>query len=214
MNRLKGEYETGIFVPCHYAGVFTGLFNKQYWYRITQHQNETNEYTIVEYYPSNVSIDKNIHELSRRQEADRIRQLELMVEEKTKMLQDLVREISSPLIPVLEGIVVVPLIGSYEEDRAEDLIVTTLEGLGKHKTNFLLLDLTGLKEVSQYTSDMILKLGSAASLLGIEVVLVGISAELALVITQTMSNLRKFECLQTLQHGIYYALGKSGRSIV
>jgi rsbT co-antagonist protein RsbR len=78
-----------------------------------------------------------------------------------------------------------------------------------------LLDLTGLnKEISPYTAELIEKLGSAARLLGVEVILVGISAELAMVITETLTGLKKYECLQTLQHGIYYALGKSGRRII
>jgi len=57
------------------------------------------------------------------------------------------------------------------------------------------------------------KLGASARLLGIETILVGVSPELAMVITQSDNNLNKFECLQSLQHGIYYALGKSGRTI-
>ncbi|HAQ06609.1 MAG TPA: anti-anti-sigma factor, partial [Bacillus bacterium] len=127
----------------------------------------------------------------------------------------LVKELSSPLIPVLDGIVVVPLIGRYDEERAEDLISNTLFNLPKYKAKYVLLDLTGLnKDISQFTAELIDRLGSAARLLGVEVILVGISAELAIVITQTLTSLKKFECLQSLQHGIYYALGKSGRRIV
>ncbi|WP_251032386.1 hypothetical protein [Mesobacillus foraminis] len=29
-NRSAGEYGTGVFVPCHYTGVFTALLKKQY----------------------------------------------------------------------------------------------------------------------------------------------------------------------------------------
>ncbi|HWO98512.1 MAG TPA: STAS domain-containing protein [Bacillus sp. (in: firmicutes)] len=215
MNNLEKKDTGGIFVPSHYAGVFTGLFGQNYWYKIIQHQNETNPYSIVEYFPSDIDIQQNIRELARRREAEHIQELELLVEEKTKMLQELVKELSSPLIPVLDGIVVVPLIGTYDEGRSEDLIVNTLNRLPKYKAKYLLLDLTGLnQDISEQTADLIDKLGSAANLLGTETILVGISAKLALVITQTLTNLRKFECLQTLQHGIYYALGKSGRRIV
>lgn len=215
MNSLDDHKFTGIFVPCHYAGVFAGLFGRNYWYKIIQLQNDQNVNTIVEYYPSDVNVEHNIHELSRRKEAEQISQLERMVEEKTKMLQALVKELSSPMIPVLDGIVVVPLIGTYDEDRAEYLIENTLARLGEFQTQYLLLDLTAFNnDISEYTADLIDKLASAAKLLGTEVILVGISAKLALVISETLTNLRKYECLQTLQHGIYYALGKSGRRIV
>ncbi|MCM3665904.1 STAS domain-containing protein [Mesobacillus subterraneus] len=215
MNQLGNKDPKGIFVPSHYAGVFTGLFGMSFWYKIIEHQSETNPYTVVEYFPYEVDIQQNIRDMARRKEAQEILQLEALVEEKTRMLQDLVKELSSPLIPVLDGIVVVPLIGRYDEDRAEDLIVNTLNNLPKYQAKYVLLDLTGLnKDISQYTAELIDRLGSAARLLGVEVILVGISAELAMVISQTMTSLKKYECLQSLQHGIYYALGKSGRRIV
>lgn len=215
INRLGSQDKQGIFVPAHYAGVFTGLFKRNYWYKIIKYQSETNPYTVVEYFPSDMNIEQNIWQLARKQEAKQIQQLESLVAEKTKMLQDLVKELSSPLIPVLDGIVVVPLIGRYDEDRAEDLIMNTLNNLPKYQARFVLLDLTGLNtDISPYTAELIDKLGSAARLLGVEVILVGISAELAMMITGTLTGLKKYECLQTLQHGIYYALGKSGRSIV
>lgn len=216
MNSLDNKKSEGIFVPAHYAGVFTGLFGQTYWYNILQHQNEANAYSIVEYFPSDVaSIEKNISELTKRQEREQIKELELLVDEKTKALLELVRELSSPLIPVLEGITVVPLIGTYDEQRAKDLFENTLNKLPEHRTKYLLLDLTGLQNnITSLTADLIEKLGSAAKLLGTEVILVGISAELAIKITNSLTNLSKFECLQSLQHGIYYALGKSGKRIV
>ncbi len=79
----------------------------------------------------------------------------------------------------MEGIVVVPLIGKYDEDRTEDLIVNTLNNLPKHQANYLVLDLTGLdKELTEYTASLIEKLGAAASLIGTKTILVGISADL------------------------------------
>lgn len=215
MNLSKQKGLEGIFVPSHYAGVLTGLFGTNFWYNTIQYQNEEFPYSIVKYYPSDVTVQSNIHEMSRKQEAVQIKELEKMVDDKTKMLQNLVKELSSPIIPVLEKIVVVPMIGSYDEDRSEDLIFNTLSELPKHQAQYLLLDLTGLhKHISEHTAMLIEKLGASARLLGIETILVGVSPELAMVIIESKSNLKKFECLQSLQHGIYYALGKSGRRIV
>jgi rsbT co-antagonist protein RsbR len=120
MNKLGAQEKQGIFVPAHYAGVFTGLFGRNFWYEIVEYQNDSNPYTIVEYFPSDMNVQESIWQMARRQEAKQIQQLESLVAEKTRMLQDLVKELSSPLIPVLDGIVVVPLIGRYDEERAED----------------------------------------------------------------------------------------------
>jgi hypothetical protein len=61
---------------------------------------------------------------------------------------------------------------------------------------------------------MIERLGAAASLIGTEMILVGVSAELGLIMTNSGFNFTKYQCFQTLQHGIYYALAQDGRQIL
>ncbi|OCA84393.1 anti-anti-sigma factor [Bacillus sp. FJAT-27225] len=215
INKAQGKKASGKYLPAHYAGIFGGMLGTNLWYRVVEDQLAGDECTVVEYFPSSITVSTNIHELARRKESEKIRELEELVEEKTKDLQELVKEISSPIIPVLEGIVVVPLIGKYDESRSENLLVKTLFNLPAYKANYLILDLTGLDhEVEEYGIDFIQKLGSAASLVGIETILVGISSELGAAVTQSGINLSKFQCFQTLQHGIYYALGQSGRKIL
>ncbi|PLR94187.1 STAS domain-containing protein [Bacillus sp. T33-2] len=215
INKAQGKKTAGTYLSAHYAGIFTGLFGTNMWFRVTRSQIEGYETDIVEYFPSEITVAKNIHELARRKESEHIRELEALVEDKTRELQDLVKEISSPIIPVLEGIVVVPLIGKYDESRAEDLLVKTLHNLPKYQAKYLVLDLTGLdKELSGYSAEFIGKLASAAALIGTETILVGISAELGISITQANINLAKFNCFQTLQHGIYHSLAQSGRQII
>jgi rsbT co-antagonist protein RsbR len=215
INLAQRKKQSGLYLAAHYAGIFTGLFGTRIWYRVVQDQLEGHEYSIIEYYPSDITVTDNIHDLSRKKESEQIKQLEVMVEQKTKELRDLVKQLSSPVIPVLEGIVVVPLLGKYDEERSEDLIANTLYNLPQYQANFLVLDLTGLDmEVSQYTANFIEKIGAAASLIGIKTILVGISAELGITLTQSGINLSKFECFRTLQHGIHYALAEAGKSIV
>ncbi|WP_050181897.1 STAS domain-containing protein [Domibacillus robiginosus] len=215
INQAQGKKQGGNYLPAHYAGIFSGLFGQNMWYKVVQDQLAGHEYSIIEYFPSDVTISNNIHQLARKKEAEEILRLETIVEEKTKELKELVRQLSSPIIPVLEGIVVVPLIGKYDEDRSEELVVKTLNNLPAHKANYLVLDLTGLdRDISGHTVSLIEKIGSAASLIGTETILVGISPELSLIISQSNINLSKFDCFQTLQHGIYFALGQHGRTIV
>lgn len=215
INLAQGKTEGGNFLPAHYAGVFTGLFGTTIWYKIIQHQLEGHDYSIIEYFPSDINISENIHELARKKESERIRHLESIVEEKTAELKELVNRLSSPIIPVLDGIVVVPLIGRYDEERSNQLIVNTLNNLPAYKANYLVLDLTGMeKEMDRLAISLIEKIGSAASLIGTKTILVGISAELGIAITQSSINLAKFDCFQTLQHGIHYAIGQMGRKIV
>lgn len=215
VNVAQGKKKGGSFLPAHYAGVFSGLFGTNIWYEIKQHQLEGHEYSIIEYFPSSVTIADNIHQLARKKESEQIKKLESLVEETTAELKELVHQLSSPIIPVLEGIVVVPLIGKYDEERADQLIVKTLNRLPSYKASYLVLDLTGLdQEIGPHAVSLIEKIGSAARLIGTKTILVGISSKLGIEITQSNINLAKFDCFQTLQHGIHYAIGQMGRKII
>lgn len=215
INLAQGKKKGGNFLPAHYAGIFSALFGKQIWYKVEQYQIEGFVETIISYFPSNESIEENIHRLARSKEAEQIQKLEILVDEKTAELNGLIKEISSPIIPVLEDIVVVPLLGTYDEVRAEELLVKTLQNLPKHKATYLVLDLTGLNDdFTQHAASLIEKLGSTASLIGTETILVGISPRMSMVITESGINLSNFHFFQTLQHGIHYALAQNGRTIL
>ena len=215
INKAQGKKFHGSFLPGHFAGLLTGLFDTNIWYRVVKNQIEGDEYCEYEYFPSDITVTNNIHDLARRKESLEIQKLETIVEERTRELKELVREVSSPIIPVLEEIVVVPLLGKYDETRSQELIEKTLNNLPKYKARYLVLDLTGLgTHISEYTIDFIEKLGSAASLIGTETILVGISSELGMIISESQISFSRFNCFQTLQHGIYYALAQRGRKIV
>ncbi|MDQ0858879.1 STAS domain-containing protein [Bacillus sp. V2I10] len=214
INIEQGKTKGGNFLPAHYAGIFTGLFGANIWYKVVQHQLEGYTYSEIEYFPSDITITNNIHQLARKKETEQIIQLEALVEDKTRELKALVKQLSSPIIPVLEGIVVVPLIGKYDEERSEELCEKTLTNLPSHQANYLILDLTGLdNDLSEHTTSFISRIGSAANLTGTKTVLVGISPELSMQITLSEIDFSKFDCFQTLQHGILYALGQIGRQI-
>ncbi|WKA54210.1 STAS domain-containing protein [Planococcus shixiaomingii] len=215
INVAQGKKAGGRFLPAHYAGIFTKLFGRNIWYKTVHSQIEGFPETIVEYFPSEETIEKNIHRLARSKEAEQIDQLENLVEEKTRELNELIKEISSPIIPVLEDIVVVPLLGTYDEERAEELLVKTLQNLPTHKSKYLVLDLTGLNNnFTTHAASLIDKIGATASLIGTSTILVGISPQMSMIIAESGINLSKFNCFQTLQHGIHYALAQNGRSII
>ncbi|MGM8215360.1 STAS domain-containing protein [Bacillaceae bacterium W0354] len=215
INVAQGKKERTNFIPAHFAGVFTKLFGTNIWYDVKQQQLTGNEYSIVEYFPSDITVTENIHQLSRKKETEMINQLEEIVEEKTSELRELVKKLSSPIIPVLDGIVVVPLIGKYDEERSEELVDQTLNNLPSHKANYLILDFTGKDtEIHDYTAIFIDRLVSSANLIGVKTVLVGISPKLSIKLSQSNINLSQYDCFQTLQHGIHYALAQMGRKIL
>lgn len=215
INKAQGKTSGGNFLPAHYAGIFSGLFGENIWFKVLEKQLEGNEQDTIAYFPSSITITKNIHKLIRTKESEEINRLEKMVDQQTSDLRKLVRELSSPTIPVLEGIVVVPLVGRYDNSRSNDMIDKTLSSLPKHQARYLVVDMTGLHvDEDTYTASMIEKLGAASSLIGTEMILVGISAELGVMMTNTGFNFSKYQCFHTLQHGIYHALAQDGHRII
>ncbi|WP_090869032.1 STAS domain-containing protein [Oceanobacillus limi] len=214
INIAKGKNHGGILLPAHFAGIFTELFGTNIWYDVEKYQLHGHDSTVVHYAPLDITVNDNIHRLSRQKELEEIMKLEALVEDKTRELEELITKLSSPIIPVLDGIVVVPLLGKYEEKRSEELVQKTLEKLPKHDADYLLLDLTGLDEdINEHTVSLIEKLGTSTSIIGMQTILVGISPALSRVMVQSGVKLSGFECFYSLQHGIHYALAEMGRSI-
>ncbi|MCK6208411.1 STAS domain-containing protein [Bacillus infantis] len=205
--------KAGVLLPSHWAGVFTGLFEQKVWYKINKSQLDGNEYDEIEIFPSDVSPTENIFELARQKETEHILELEKKVKERTEELSTLVNELSTPIIPVLKGIVVVPLIGNFNDERLSNFIERSLLEFSRLKANYLLIDLTGVKGLDSYTIEGIQKLILSIRLIGGECFIVGISADQAIQISHSNIQFSKVQTFSTLQHGVEYAIGQNGFEI-
>ncbi|WP_050184165.1 STAS domain-containing protein [Domibacillus robiginosus] len=205
---------TEVILPSHWSGVFAGLFKQDMWYKINKSQAEGKEFDEIEIFPSSSTPAKNIHELARQKEQQSIKELEEKVEERTEELSSLVKELSSPIIPVLKGILVIPLIGKYNQERLSDLLENALIEISRQKANFLLIDVTAITSVDEFTMFGIQKLIESVRLLGAECFMVGISSKLAIEITNTTLNMSEVRTFSSLEKGVEAAIGLNGFEIV
>ncbi|WP_079508770.1 STAS domain-containing protein [Mesobacillus jeotgali] len=212
--KLADKNRAGVLLPSHWAGILSGLFKQDMWYKIVKSQLEGHEYDEVEIFPSNVTISQNIHELARKKEQESIMELEKKVEERTDELNSLVQEISSPIIPVLKDILVIPMIGKYNEERLSNLIEKALVELTRLKAKYLLIDLTGIKHVDPYTVHGIQKLIQSIRLIGGQCFVVGVSAELSIQILSSNVNLEGIHSFSSLQQGVEHAILQNGYELV
>ncbi|MGY6211732.1 STAS domain-containing protein [Cytobacillus firmus] len=208
----KKEAE-GTFLPGHWAGVLSGLFETNIWYKVKQSQVKGDHYSEYEFFESDITPSQNISALIKEQNQSAQKKLEKEIAEQTKVMSDIIKEISSPIIPVIDSILVIPLVGRYEELRAEELLNRTLLNLPRYKAEYLILDLTALKGVDQYTLDFLQKFVKAASLLGTNCIFVGISPELSLQIIESGNKETQIPCFSVLQQGITHALDQVGLQI-
>jgi anti-anti-sigma factor len=126
----------------------------------------------------------------------------------------LIRDLSTPIMPVSDSVLVVPLIGAIDSARAAQITESLLAVVSREQTQVLIVDITGVPVVDTGVVNHILQTASAARLLGTRVVLVGIGPEVAQTIVQLGIDLSSIVTRSTLQDGLQYAnaLGRGAKA--
>jgi rsbT co-antagonist protein RsbR len=135
-------------------------------------------------------------------EADRLS----LQEDVIQAQQAAIRELSTPLIPLAEGVVVMPLVGTIDTRRAQQIMEVLLEGIASHQAEVVLLDISGVRVVDTQVADALLRAARAVQLLGARVVLTGISAEVAQTIVHLGADMSQLVTKANLQAGLRYVL--------
>lgn len=135
--------------------------------------------------------------------------------ERTVSLQKIaLQELSAPLIPVFEGITVMPLVGTIDTERAKQIMENLLHGVVKHRSEVVLIDITGVPVVDTMVAHHIIQAADAVRLVGAKCMLVGIRPEIAQTIVNLGIDLNQFTTKNTLKKGIEAALALTSRKIV
>jgi DNA-binding response OmpR family regulator len=120
--------------------------------------------------------------------------------------QQRLRELSTPLIPITEKIMVMPLIGSMDVERAQRVLESALEGAAQRQAEFVILDVTGMKGIDAEVADLLLRAGQGLRLLGARVVITGIRPEVARALVELGVSFDTVVTKATLQDGVAFAL--------
>jgi len=112
--------------------------------------------------------------------------------------EDALRELGSPVLPLLPGVLLVPLIGAVSAARAQQVMETLLHTVGQQRAHTVLLDITGVPLVDSQVADSLLRAARAVTLLGARVTLVGVRPEIAQSIVGLGIDLRTIATQPTL----------------
>lgn len=123
------------------------------------------------------------------------------------------KELSTPIIPVLEKISILPLVGTIDAVRAKLIIENVLEGIRQYRSEVLLVDITGVPVIDAIVAQYIIQAVKAVNLLGAQCIIVGIRPEMAHMIVSSGANMNKFLTASTLQRGFAKALKLTNRKI-
>ncbi|WP_431801670.1 RsbT co-antagonist protein RsbRA [Halobacillus andaensis] len=123
------------------------------------------------------------------------------------------QELSAPLIPVMENITIMPLIGTIDTERAKLIMENLLDGVIKHNAEVVLIDITGVPVVDTMVAHHIIQAAEAVRLIGSRCILVGIRPEIAQTIVNLGIDLSKFPTKSSLRKGFQSALELTNRTI-
>lgn len=124
------------------------------------------------------------------------------------------QELSAPLIPVMKNITIMPLIGTIDTERAKLIMENLLDGVIKHNSEVVLIDITGVPVVDTMVAHHIIQAAEAVRLIGSTCILVGIRPEIAQTIVNLGIDLGKFPTKSTLRKGFESALELTNRKII
>lgn len=146
-------------------------------------------------------------DITERKESERAQADGRLREEVIRMQEARLAELSTPLIPISDEVMVMPLIGGLDGGRAERVIEALLEGVARNRTRVAILDITGVPTVDTETAEALMRAARAVQLLGAEVVLTGIRPEVAQSLVNLGTDLSRIVTRGSLQSGIAYAMG-------
>jgi anti-anti-sigma regulatory factor len=126
--------------------------------------------------------------------------------EQARALADTVRELASPVIPLLPGILLVPLVGGIDARRAQQVTASVLTAIQNHRSDVVLLDITGVPLVDAQVASSLMQTAQAATLLGARVVLAGMKPAIAQHIISVGLSLGQIETHGTLAAALQHLL--------
>jgi rsbT co-antagonist protein RsbR len=127
--------------------------------------------------------------------------------------QAAIRELSTPVIRVYDRVLLLPLVGAIDSHRADQIMDSVLLKVSEAQARCIIIDIAGVPVVDTKVADSLVKTTAAVRLLGAEVILTGITAQVARTIVQLGVDISTMHTLSRLSEGIELALTFVGKSI-
>lgn len=142
--------------------------------------------------------------------------LEQLTEERQQALRiqqqliDAILTIDTPILPLLPGVLTVPLVGVLDDQRMSHMHEQFLQYLGQHQSQIALLDITGVSVVDTFVASSLIHLVEGAQLMGCRVILVGIRPDIAQSLVGLGVSLDHITTFASLADGLRAALPYMG----
>jgi len=128
--------------------------------------------------------------------------------------QEAIRELSTPVLQVRERLLILPIIGVIDPQRARQLTEQLLRGIRTNRAKVVVLDITGVPYIDSPVANHLVQTVEAARLLGATVIVTGLSPEIAQTLVNIGVDLGKMNTVGDLQGGIEEAERLLGYKVV
>jgi rsbT co-antagonist protein RsbR len=127
------------------------------------------------------------------------------VEERERVIrqqQDAIRELSTPVLQVRERLLILPIIGVLDSQRATQLTDQLLRGIRTNRAKVVVIDITGVPEIDTTVANHLVETVDASRLMGASVIITGLSSDIARTLVTIGVDLSKMNTIGDLQGGI------------
>jgi len=128
--------------------------------------------------------------------------------------QEAIRELSTPVLQVRERLLILPIIGVIDPQRARQLTEQLLRGIRATRATVVVIDITGVAAMDASVANHLVQTVEAARLLGAMVIVTGLSPEIAQTLVNIGVDLGKMNTVGDLQGGIEEAERLLGYKVV
>ncbi len=116
--------------------------------------------------------------------------------------QEAIRELSTPVLQVRERLLILPIIGVIDSQRARQLTEQLLNGIRQNRAKVVVVDITGVPTIDATVANHLVQTVDASRLMGASVIITGLSSEIAQTLVTIDVDLTKVKAVGDLQGGI------------
>ncbi|ABX03918.1 MAG TPA: STAS domain-containing protein [Herpetosiphon sp.] len=132
------------------------------------------------------------------------------VYQQQEQLLQTIRELSAPLLQIADAVMLLPLIGTVDEERASQITANVLMTISQNHATVCIIDITGIAALDYVAANSLLQLAQSARLLGTQIILCGISPDVAQILVSLGMNLACTRTTNDLQHALRLAFQLAG----
>lgn len=115
-----------------------------------------------------------------------------------------INELASKIVPLIEGIGVLPLLGAINQDRAEQLLELVPVNVQEQGVSRLIIDCSGIYKFDNLVIDSLFKINSVLKLLGVKCILTGVRPQIAIEAVKLGINLNNIITFSNVKDALFF----------